>query len=103
MDENLTEAVMLFFGSHSSKLGVQGLHLSLPLQHHIVGYSLAVVSVTVLRLSLDAWLKGLLHIVVTSVDVCELDLVIVIFMVGSKAAVIDWLEAKHHWDHNHDN
>jgi len=103
MNEHLTEAVMLLLGSHSSKLSVEGLHLSLPLEHHVVGDSLAVVSVTVLRLSLDAWLKGLLHIVVTSVDVRELDLVIVILVVGSAAAEIDWLETKHHWDHNHNN
>lgn len=82
MDENLSEAVVLLFVAHGFQLGVKRLHLSLSFHHHVIGDSLAVVTISILRFSvrLDAWLEWLRHLV-SSVDVGKFDFITVSIVV----------------------
>jgi hypothetical protein len=106
MDENLTKVVSLTLGSHGFQLGIEGLHLFLALLHHVVGEFFAAVLISdwlkAVRSSLDSWLEWLRH-VVSSVDVCELDLILLIICIVVEATVHDWLGAKHDWDEDNNN
>ena len=99
MNENFTEAVITFFGSHSFELSVKILHLTLSLVHHLVSdFSAVVLSVDSLILGSHHWF---LH-TITSVDVCEFDFIF-LFIIVIRASSDTWLNEKHAWAENTDN
>jgi len=55
-----------------------------------------------IRSSLDSWLEWLRH-VISSVDVGELNLILLIICIVVEASEHDWFSAKHDWDKDNNN